>query len=243
MAYTKGYRGYGNYYAGRGFYRRRIGSTSGIKRSQIPTKITRSEVAQIAKKQVQKQVELKYFNNSFAGNLVQGAWYVSNLMTGFTQNVSSEGHIGRKITIKGLKFRIRWAVDAGNSSGAVTRFMVFKTSQQLTASSSAAVVQGDIFRNNPSTFDPTSMPDMDSITVLYDNTRVLNPQTESTANGDNMFQEIYIPHRRVVTFLGDNDAYAKEDNYYAYFAMGRDNAGITNAGYIGFSWEVDYWDA
>lgn len=204
--------------------------------------MTRSEVAKIAKKQIQRDSETKLFDNSYTSSLTQGAWYVTNLANGFTQNVSSQGHIGRKIMLHALKFRVRWAVNAVNPSGAVWRFMVFKTSRQLTSSTSAAVVQGDIFRSNPTLFDITAMPDPDSITVLYDRTGVVNPQTTDTANGDIAFMDCYIPHRRVLNFLADNGSYFKEDNYYVYFGMARDNGTTTTAGFLQFSWELQYTD-
>ena len=242
---------YGRYYNRRGYnygYRgsrfgRRFGTVSGVSRSDIPTKITRKEVSKIAKRVVRKDDEVKMFDNSYGSSMTQGAWYVTNLFNGLTQNVSSEGHVGRKINLQALRFRVRMAVDASNPSGAVWRFMVFKTSQQLTASTSAAVVQGDIFRTNPTSFDITAMPDPQSMTVLMDFTGVVNPQTENASNGDVAFKEFYIPHRRVLEFLGENDSYLKQDNYYVYFGMARDNGLTSTAGYAQFSWQLQYTDA
>lgn len=240
MAYTKGYRGYGNFRRRYSTYSR---SLTGVKRSNIPTKLTRSEVSKIAKKEVQKQAELKYFDNSYTSSLTQGAWYVQNLFSGLTQNVTSQGHIGRKITLKGLQFRIRMSTAASPSAGMV-RVMVFKTSQQLTTSVSAAVLNGDMFRTNDTLFNVTAMPDRDSITVLWDQTKVINPQTTSTTAGDGdvAFFNFYVPHKRVVHFLAESDSYAKEDNYYVFFAMGRENGSLTTAGFTQLAWEVQYWD-
>lgn len=174
--------------------------------------------------------------------MTQGAWYVTNLMNGFTQNVSSQGHIGRKIILKALKFRIRWAAAAANPSGAIWRFMVFKTSQQLTTTTSASVLQGNIFRTNPTLFDITAMPDPDSVTVLADRSGIINPNTTDTGNGDIDFTTIYIPHKRVLNFLAESSSYLKEDNYYVYFGMGRDNGTTTTSGFVQFSWELQYYD-
>ena len=168
---------------------------------------------------------------------------MQNLFAGLTQNVSSQGHVGRKITLKGLQFRIRFSTAASASAG-VARVLVFKTSQQLTTSISSAVLNGQIFRTNDTLFNVTSMPDLDSITVLADMTRVINPQTTSTTagEGDMAFMDFYIPHRRVVNFLAESSSYAKEDNYYVYFAMGRENGSLTTAGFTQLAWEVQYWD-
>lgn len=240
MAYTRGYRGYGNYRRRYTGYSRTL---TGVKRSNIPTKLTRSEVSKIAKKEVQKQAELKFFNNSYTSSLTQGAWYVQNLFSGLTQNVSSQGHIGRKITLKGLRFRVRMS-NAASPSSAICRLLVFKTAQQLTTSVSAAVINGDIFRTNDTLFNVTAMPDQDSITVLHDTTKVLNPQTTSATAGDGdvVFWDFYVPHKRAVHFLAESASYAKEDNYYVYFAMGRENGSLTTAGFTQLAWEVQYWD-
>lgn len=248
MAYTRGYRGYGNRY---GSYRRRYSgysrSLTGVKRSNIPTKLTRSEVAKIAKQTVQRNVECKYFDRSYSSALTNGAWYVQNLFAAFFQNVASSGHIGREITTKALRVRIRWAVDSanltGSGSGATMRFMVFKTSRQFTTTTSAAVNQDDIFRTPSTLFDPTLIPDKDAIDVLYDRTSVVNPSIVGPGNGDNDFWNIYIPHRRKLHFLEETDVYTKEDNYYAYFAMGRDNGTLTTAGFINMTWEWEFMDA
>lgn len=246
---------YNNYYNRRGYnygYRnnrfgRRGGSVSGVKRSQVPTKLTRSEVARIAKKTVERQVETKYFDRSYASTLTNQAWYVSNLFAAFFQNVASSGHIGREITTKALKLRVRWATnstnDAGSASGAVYRLLVFKTSRQFTTTTSSAVVLDDIFRTPSTVFDATLMPDKDTIDVLYDRTGVLNPQVVGPGNGDNDFWNIYIPHKRKLHFLEETDVYTKEDNYYAFFAMSRDNGSLLTSGYININWEWEYMDA
>lgn len=183
------------------------------------------------------------FNNSYNSSLTQGAWYVTNLFTGWTQNVSSQGHVGEKIHLQGMRFRVRWvATNASSQSGSTWRFMVFKTSQQLTASTSSAVVQGDIFRTNPSLFDVTSLPDPNQVDVIYDRTGVINPQTESTNDNYLQFFSVDIPFKRVLSVLGENSAYFKEDNYYVYFGLANDNGTITTSGFIQFSWEMDYTD-
>jgi len=236
--YNYRYRKFGAY--GRGRY----GSTSGVKRSQIPTKITRQEVAKIAKKVVTKDAEIKMFNNSYQSSMTQGAWYVTNLWSGWTQNVSSSGHIGEKIQLQGMRFRVRLAANsAASQAGSVWRFMVFKTSQQLTASSSAAVVQGDIFRTNPALFDITAMPDPNQVDVIVDRTGVINPQTTSTTANNVTFFNIDIPFKRALHVIGEFSSYFKEDNYYVYFGLASDNGTITTSGYIQFSWEMDYTDA
>lgn len=246
---------YNNYYNRRGYnygYRnnrfgRRGGSVSGVKRSQVPTKLTRSEVARIAKKTVERQVETKYFDRSYASTLTNQAWYVTNLFAAFFQNVASSGHIGREITTKALKLRLRWATnstnDAGSASGAVYRLLVFKTSRQFTTTTSSAVLLDDIFRTPSTVFDATLMPDKDTIDVLYDRTGVLNPQVVGPGNGDNDFWNIYIPHKRKLHFLEETDVYTKEDNYYAFFAMSRDNGSLLTAGYMNMNWEWEYMDA
>lgn len=235
--YNYRYRKFGAY--GRGRY----GSTSGVKRSQIPTKITRQEVAKIAKKVVTKDAEMKMFNNSYNSSMTQGAWYVTNLWTGWTQNVSSQGHIGEKITLQGLRFRVKMVANSSAAqSGCVWRFMVFKTSQQLTASTSSAVVNGDIFRTNPSLFDITALPDPNQVDVIMDRTGVINPQTESVNDNNVQFFSLDIPFKRVLHVLGENSAYFKEDNYYVYFGMASDNGTINTSGYIQYSWEMDYTD-
>lgn len=246
---------YNNYYNRRGYnygyrnnrYGRRYGAVSGLKRSQVPTKLTRSEVAKIAKKTLERNVECKYFDRAYASTLTNQAWYVSNLFAGFFQNVASTGHIGREISTKALKVRVRWATnstgDAGSASGAVMRLMIFKTSRQFTTTTSAAILQEDIFRTPSTVFDPTLMPDRDTIDVLFDRTGVVNPQVVGPGNGDNAFWDIYIPHKRKLHFLEETDVYTKEDNYYAFFAMSRDNGSLATAGYIQMTWEWEYMDA
>lgn len=246
---------YNNYYNRRGYnygyrnnrYGRRYGAVSGVKRSQVPTKLTRSEVAKIAKKTLERNVECKYFDRAYSSSLTNGAWYVQNLFTGFFQNVASSGHIGREIATKGLKFRIRWATDspnlAGSASGAVFRFMVFKTSRQFTTTTSSAVLLEDIFRTPSTIFDSTLIPDKDTVDVLYDRTMSVNPQVVGPGNGNNNFWEVDIPHRRKLHFLEETDVYTKEDNYYAFFAMQRDNGTLTTSGFIQMTWEWEYMDA
>lgn len=246
MAYTKGYRGYGNYYR-RPRYNQARYAVSGIKRSQIPTKLTRSEVAKIAKRTLERNVECKYFDRTYSSSLTNNAWYVSNLFAAFFQNVASSGHIGREITTKALRIRVRWAVDspnlAGSASGATYRLMVFKTSRQFTTTTSAAVLQEDIFRTASTIFDPTLMPDKDTVDVLFDRTTSINPQTAGPGNGNNAFWNIYIPHKRKLHFLEETDVYTKEDNYYAFFAMQRDNGTLTTSGFINLTWQWEYMDA
>ena len=235
--YNYRYRKFNTY--GRGRY----GPVSGVKRSQIPTKITRQEVAKIAKKVVKTEAETKMFNNSYSSSVTQGAWYVTNLWSGWTQNVSSQGHIGEKIHLQGMRFRVRWAADNSSSqSGSIYRFMVFKTSQQLTASTSSAVVQGDIFRTNSSTFDVTALPDPNQVDVIMDKTGVINPQTDSANDNYVAFFSLDIPFKRVLHVLGENSSYFKEDNYYVYFGMANDNGLIATAGFVEFSWQMDYTD-
>lgn len=184
------------------------------------------------------------FNNSYNSALTQAAWYVTNLWTGWTQNVSSQGHVGEKIQLQGMRFRVRFATNsAASAAGSVYRFMVFKTSQQLTASTSAAVVQGDIFRTNPSSFDITAFPDPNQVDVIVDKTGQINPQTDSTAGNDVAFFALDVPFKRVLHVLGESSDYFKEDNYYVYFGMANDNGSIATAGYVQFGWEMDYTDA
>lgn len=186
---------------------------------------------------------MKMFNNSYNSSMTQGAWYVTNLWTGWTQNVSSQGHIGEKITLQGLRFRVRMVANsAAAQSGSVWRFMVFKTSQQLTASTSASVVQGDIFRTNPAVFDITALPDPNQVDVIVDRSGVINPQTESINDNNVQFFSLDIPFKRVLHVLGENGSYFKEDNYYVYFGMASDNGTITTSGYIQYGWEMDYTD-
>lgn len=238
------YRGYNRYRKFGRYGRGRYGSVSGIKRSQIPTKITRQEVATIAKKAVTKDEEMKMFDNSYNSSMTQGAWYVTNLFSGWTQNVSSEGHVGRKIKLQGLRFRVRMASNAiSGGSGAVYRFMVFKTSQQLTASTSSSVVQGNLFRTNPALFDVTSIPDPQSIDVIADKSGYLNPNTTSTTQNDVVFFSLDIPFKRVLNVLGENGSYFKEDNYYVYFGLSQDNGTVTTSGFAQWSWQVCYTDA
>lgn len=244
--YSNSYKGrYGFNYGYRYRYRRGGRTLSGISRSQIPTKITRQEIAKIAKKTIKRDDEMKMFDNSYNSALTQGAWYVQNLFGGWTQNVSSEGHIGRKIQLQGIKLRVRVAANTATSAGAgvVWRFMVFKTSQQLTASVSAAVPQGNIFRTNPSLFDATIFPDTDAISVIMDRTGVINPNTTSTTANDVSFFEANIPFKCVLNTLGETSSYFKEDNYYVYFAAASDNGSIATAGYTQFSWQMMYTDA
>lgn len=190
-----------------------------------------------------KDAEMKMFNNSYNSSLTQGAWYVTNLFTGWTQNVSSQGHVGEKIHLQGMRFRVRWAASNGTSqSGSNWRFMVFKTSQQLTASTSAAVVQGDIFRTNPSLFDITALPDPNQVDVIFDRTGVINPQTDNVNDNNIQFFSVDIPFKRVLSTLGENSSYFKEDNYYVYFGLASDNGTVTTAGFIQYSWEMDYTD-
>lgn len=183
------------------------------------------------------------FNNSYNSSMTQGAWYVTNLWSGWTQNVSSQGHIGEKIQLQGLRFRVRMvASNATAAAGSTYRFMVFKTSQQLTASTSASVVQGNIFRTNPSLFDVTALPDPNQVDVIADRTGVINPNTiTTTANNVNFFS-LDIPFKRVLHTLGENGSYFKEDNYYVYFGLASDNGTVTTSGFIQFSWEMDYTD-
>lgn len=225
-------------------YRRgRYGAINGVKRSQVPTKITRQEVAKIAKKVVTKDAEMKMFNNTYNSSLTQGAWYVTNLWSGWTQNVSSQGHIGEKVSLQGMRFRVRFACNASSGgSGAVYRFMVFKTSQQLTTSTSAAVLQGNIFRTNPTLFEITAMPDSSQVDVIVDRTGVINPNTTSTTQGNVDFFSIDVPFKRVLHTLGENNSYFKEDNYYVYFGMAQDNGSVATAGFVNFGWEMDYTD-
>lgn len=250
LPYSTAYTMYSSSFRGR--YRNRFGykygfrkrgsyrTLSGVTRSQIPTKITRQEVAKIAKKISTRTEELKLYDNSYASSATNGAWYVTNLFSGWTQNVSSSGHIGRKICLKGLRFKVRFATSAGYS-GSNIRFMVFRTSQQLTASTSAAVPQGEIFRLNPSSFDPTLLPDPESVDVLADRSGVINPQT--TSGGDVAFWEIDVPHSKMLSVLGESNSYFKETNYYVYFAMNRDDGAITTSGFISFSLQLQYTDA
>lgn len=242
--YANTFRGrYGHKYGYKYGFRRRggkYGSLSGVTRSQIPTKITRGEVAKIAKKAVVKQEELKMFDNSYASSVTNGAWYVTNLFNGWTQNASSSGHVGRKICLKGLRFRVRWST-VTNGSGANMRFMVFRTSEQLTASTSASVPQGDIFRLNPSSFDVTLLPDPQSVDVLCDRTGVINPQLGTSAS--TQVWEIDVPQNKVLNVLGEVNSYFKETNYYVYFAMSRDDGTVTTSGYCNFSIEAQYVDA
>lgn len=244
--YTRRSYSYGRYntrYRKFGYGRTRYGSASGVKRSQIPTKITRQEVAKIAKKIVTKDAEMKMFNNSYNSSMTQGAWYVANLFAGWTQNVTSQGHVGEKITLQGMRFRVRFVASSGTSqAGSVYRFMVFKTSQQLTASTSASVVQGNIFRTNPTIFDITAMPDPNQIDVIVDRTGVINPQTTSTAANNVQFFDLNIPFKRVLHVLGENSDYFKEDNYYVYFGLANDNGTVTTSGFVQFGWEMDYTD-
>lgn len=247
MAYYRRFSNNGSY----GGYRRRNTqyrrSLTGLKRSSIPTKLTRSEVAKIAKKTLERNVECKYFDRAYASTLTNQAWYVTNLFAAFFQNVASSGHVGREISTKSLRLRLRWATnstnDAGSASGAVYRLLVFKTSRQLTTTTTSATLLDDIFRTPSTVFDATLMPDRDTIDVLYDRTGVLNPQVTGPGNGDNDFWDVYIPHKRKLHFLEETDVYTKEDNYYAFFAMSRDNGSLATAGYINLNWEWEYMDA
>lgn len=234
-----------------GKYRRHVpkqlySRVNGIPRSQQPTKISRAQVRQIAKKVVDKDNEMKMFDNSLAQSLTQGAWYVTNLWSGWTQNPSSVGHIGRKINLQRLKFRVSLAAfnSATEVSGSTARFMVFKTSQQLTAGTSVSVPQGNLFRTNPGLFDVALFPDPSSVDVLADVTRVINPGATGSSDNVRDFFTIDIPHKQVLNVVaGENNSYFKEDNFYVYFAMQDDNGTVTTAGAINFGWEMCYTDA
>lgn len=184
------------------------------------------------------------FENQINQTLVGGAWYVTNLFTGFTQNPSSEGHIGRRIDLQAIRLRMRLANSADSSaSGAVYRIIIFKTSQQLTASSSAAVPQSSIFRNGATTFDPNLFVDTDSVDVIMDYAGVINPQTTSTTGGDVDYVVQDLPFKRKLEFLFETSSYTKQDNYYIYYGMQRDNGLIANAGFTSFAWQIQYTDA
>ena len=124
-----------------------------IPRSYIPMKMNKHEVSKIVKQVTTKNVETKMFENGNNQTLTNGAFYVTNLFTGFGQNVSSEGHVGRRIGLVALRFRVRMAVAASGAtapSGAIYRIIVFKTSQQLTTGTSVAVPQSAILRTGVS---------------------------------------------------------------------------------------------
>lgn len=223
------------------YYKRQFG----LPRSYVPMKMTRNEVSKIAKKVVKKSQEVKRFDYRIDQALTQGAWYVTYLMNGLTQNVSSQGVIGRRIDLQGFRFRIRWANSSGThgASGAVYRFLVFKTAQQLTTSTSAAVAQGNIFRTNPSTFDITAMTDPDQVDVIVDKSGVINPNTDGNTEGDVDLTILDIPYKRKLDFLVEGGGFCKEDNYYMYFGMARDDGLITTAGYCQIGVEVMYTDS
>lgn len=226
----------------RGQYRRR----AMIPRQYVPSKMTKAEVSKIAKKVVTKHVETKMFANGVNQGLTNGAFYVTNLANGLTQNISSAGHVGRRIDLQAIRLRVRFAVNAGGAtapSGALYRVLVFKTSQQLTTTTSAAVTQSLILRTPASSFDPLAFPDTDSIDVIMDYTGVINPNTTSATEGDIDFFSQDIPFKRRLEFLDETSSYFKQDNYYVYFAMGRDDGSIVNAGTVNLGWQLQYTNA
>lgn len=217
-----------------------------IPRSYIPQKMNKHEVSKIVKQVTTRNVETKMFENGVNQSLTNGAFYVTNLFNGFTQNISSEGHVGRRIDLVALRFRIRWAVaqsGTAGASGAIYRVIVFKTSQQLTTTTSAAVVQSAILRTPSSTFDPIAFVDTDSVDLIAQYTGVVNPNTTSGTEGDIDFWQCDIPFKRKVEQLAETSSYNKQDNYYIYFAMGRDDAAITNSGVANVGWQLQYTDA
>lgn len=217
-----------------------------IPRSYVPMKMNKNEVTKIAKKVVQKSAEVKMFENGVNQTLTNGAFYVTNLFTGFGQNVSSEGHTGRRIDLVALRFRVRLAVAATGTtgaSGAIYRILVFKTSQQLTTGTSAAVPQNAILRTGASSFDPLGFADTDAIDVIADYTGVVNPNTTSSTEGDIDWWQCDIPFKRKVEQLAEVTTYNKQDNYYVYFAMGRDDGSIVTAGTANVGWQLQYTDS
>lgn len=220
-------------YARRPYIRRGYKRLTGQPRSQVPTKLTRAEVSKIAKKAIYRAAETKRDLVTINTTLTNNAWYVTNLTAGISEGIASSDSIGTSFLLKNIKLRARWDVNAStDTSGALVRLMVFRAAENLTATTSAAVLQSLLFRNNSTTFNPQDFPDTDKITVFYDRVWPINILNGGPTGGGSPVDwcETVCTINKREHIRGDNASYLKTGAYYLYQGMLRDNGAVVTAG-------------
>lgn len=183
-----------------------------------PRVVSNAAIAKIARGVVLRQAETKSFYFAYNSTPNDNILNVVNCTGQITQGTSNFNRIGEKIYVNSIKIKgLISNFNSTTSTGKTFRLTVFKSAENLTASTVSNVTPTRLYKAGGATDVVTvMMTDEHKITTLWDKTWSIQPTLVNGLVVSNDFTpiEISVPINRNESYYNDGSPYLKNQTYY-----------------------------
>lgn len=223
----------------RGVKRRR--TDQGSEAAHAEEKITKKDVARIARNVALKAAETKSFiSNVSGGSQTQDAVVATNLIYSIGQGVTAESVIGEKVFIKNIHLKGYFNTDTTNDAACTLRCALVRTKKALT-NSRASITVTDAFRTNVTNEAALGHFDLHKVDVLWDKMYKVGIPNISGLSMTQAF-DFNVPINKTHYFDADNSGYFKDKNYYLIVTAYKEKFGTVTPGFMSLQWTVNFKD-